>query len=495
MAQNGPVFHISDGQTLTADIEKQLESMGYLVAGKNAPTLTLYAQWLAEEVTIQYSSASTTGGVALYTDKKSSSRSVKETLRADSGAHPGNANKSAGPEGANAKPSTGYHFVRWTVAGTDRQLTEAEATKASLPSSVVSRLSYYPSRTTTVGEYHSLSFTASFAPNTYTIKYGANGGTGDAGSTSLQYGYTANAASDGVTRDGYELAGWNTAADGSGVAVGLGSTIDSSTLNTLISRSAIADVDGASTTLYAQWNKIAEPTPDPEPEPEPAPEPEPEPTPAPEPEPEPEPEPTPTPTPAPTPTRPTPAPEPTPVVSFVGDVVSTVVEAAVDATAKTTETATDAKVADGEKGLLASASDKSDKKSDSANGDTALVVRESYSDMGGSGSGGSSSEDGGILNELMSPEGVKEAGTTVAAVAAVGALAGLVGVGVSVAGAAMVGAATIGTASAIGLTSAADLAADLAAAGAAGAAGAGAARKRRDEDDDAKVESGPQQQA
>ena len=122
-------------------------------------------------------------------------------------------------------------------------------------------------------------------------------------------------------------------------------------------------------------------------------------------------------------------------------------------------------------GLLAS--------STKSGSDSATVVAAYGSDgAGGASYGGNSGGD--VLDNLMTPEGLQEAGTTVAVVAAAGALMGLVGLGVSVAGVTIIGAATIGTAGAVGLTGAADLAADLAAAGAAGAA----AKKRRRKDED-----------
>lgn len=68
----------------------------------------------------------------------------------------------------------------------------------------------------------------------HTLTYEANGGTG---TIAPQTGVSVTAASTGITRVGYNLAGWNTAADGSGTAYALGATV----------------VMTADMTLYAVW--------------------------------------------------------------------------------------------------------------------------------------------------------------------------------------------------------------------------------------------------
>ena len=451
-------FVVSDGQMIDEDTEKLLEDQGYLITGKNIPTLILYAQWIANQVAIEYATASSGGTVSLYTERKGSGASyTKETLMADSGIHP-DKDVSAGPEGAVAIANTGHHFTGWSVSGTEQELSVSESTNANLTSAAVSRVSYYPDTVPNIGEYHSASFAASFAPNTYEVMYDSNGGEGYADSEKYTYGQgSITAASTGMTRDGYTLSGWNLSPNGGSVTIPLGSTIDSNTINTMIASGLVADKDAARAKLYAMWtsngssdpngngngndNGSSEPSNNPSGDPSPG-----------------------------------PASEP----SSAGEVISRIIDsgisngsrAAADAIANADSTAS------GVTGLFAS-TNKSDAAASAAG---PLIVNATYSDMAGSGVAGYGN-DNSILSSLMSPEGLQEAGTTVAAVAAVGALASLVGVGVSVAGAALVGAATIGTASAVGLSSAADLAADLAVASAAGAAGAAKKRKRREEDD------------
>ena len=86
----------------------------------------------------------------------------------------------------------------------------------------------------------------------YTVKFNANGGTGSRASlTGLEYGKTYalsanNPPSDGFARKGYDFAGWNTGADGSGTPYGDGSGF-----------SHKPSKDGENLTLYAQWKPHA----------------------------------------------------------------------------------------------------------------------------------------------------------------------------------------------------------------------------------------------
>lgn len=478
-SQSASGFSITDGQFIDSEIENSLENLGYLITGKNIPTLILYAQWIANKVAIEYRSDSTGGTVSLYSDRKGSGASyTSETLMADTGIHP-DKNVSAGPEGAVAIVDTGYHFSGWTVIGSDKELSSSEASNANLSPAVVSRISYYPSTVPNIGEYHGVSFGASFAPNTYIVAYDANGGTGAVDSSNYTYGSSAiTAAADGVTREGYTLSGWNLSAQGNSVSIGLGSSIDSSVVQSMVASGLVADKDDSRATLYAQWTPVSSTDPD-------------------------------------DPDNPDNPSEDNgqenqngseeqggngfsdnnsqPGGTSTGgrgsssftDIISGVVAGAasnelrvIDPAAAVANAAAEIAV-----GILATSS----VSANSVAADGSLIVRESYSDMGGSSFAGYNN-DGNILSSLMSPEGMQEAGATVAAVAAVGALASLVGVGVSVAGAVMVGAVTIGTGSAIGLTSAVDLAADLAVASAAGAAAGAASKRKRKEEDDGEEE-------
>ena len=84
---------------------------------------------------------------------------------------------------------------------------------------------------------------AKWNPITYTVYFDGNGQTG--GSTadqSMTYDTAANLTANGYTKDGYEFAGWNTAADGSG-------TLYADKASVINLRSESNDT----ITLYAQW--------------------------------------------------------------------------------------------------------------------------------------------------------------------------------------------------------------------------------------------------
>lgn len=523
-------YAIADGQILDAATESSLSRLGFLDldwSNENTPTLTLQAQWLVGQVAIKYKADD--GGLLASNSNPSgiASTIVSEIMDANTGVHAYDSTN-VGPNGVTAVADARNHFAGWTVSGSSNVFKSDEAKSADLSSEVVTRMTYYPNNTNMPSKYHAATFTASFAPNTYVFAYEANGGTGSIGSASVTYGSTLTAASSGLTRKGYNLKGWNLSADGSGTAVALGAKLDAASIDSMIASGAISDEDAATATLYAQWEYAGGD--DPEPEPDPNPKPSPKPSYIPTPVVVTDIEPATVPTNKTTkntentettsekktktdtktekksdtktdtksesktetknetksdsgsePVNPVTEDATTPTNSQttaasqpMAEPETPAVGLGAEATAATTTAATTADKTPVEKekaGLLAT------DKGKGANDAKPVVVRESYNDFSGSSNSGEESSN--VLNQLMTPEGMQTATTTVAAVAAVGAIAGLVGVGVSVAGAAMIGAATIGTASAIGLTTAADLAADLAASAALGGAAAGFGGKRR----------------
>ena len=77
----------------------------------------------------------------------------------------------------------------------------------------------------------------------YTIKFDGNGSTsGSTASMSMIYGTAKNLTANGFKRTGYQFAGWNTKANGSGTKYS-----DKQSVNNLSS------TNGATVTLYAQW--------------------------------------------------------------------------------------------------------------------------------------------------------------------------------------------------------------------------------------------------
>ena len=262
-------YLITDGQTLDETIETHLKKLGRLVvdwSNENVPTVTLYAQWLAGLATITYK-ASDNGAIALTGAESASDESLaKETLDSRTGVHLDDSTN-VGPKGAVASASDRHHFDSWEISGSPNSLTEDETGDADLSSSVVTRVSQYAEYAGSAVKYHSVTFTANFEPNTYRFTYEANGGTGSIDDLSLSYGSSSTAASSGVSRSGYTLTGWNTAVDGGGLSLALGATLNAQSIDSLIDAGLLDDADNASTTLYAQWKYVGDPTPEPEPEP------------------------------------------------------------------------------------------------------------------------------------------------------------------------------------------------------------------------------------
>lgn len=78
----------------------------------------------------------------------------------------------------------------------------------------------------------------------HTISYNANGGSGSIASKKKHYGINITLSDGaGLTRTGFELLGWNTAADGTGTHYDLGATYSVNSTTNL--------------TLYAEWKPTA----------------------------------------------------------------------------------------------------------------------------------------------------------------------------------------------------------------------------------------------
>lgn len=484
-------YFIADGQALDSKTEYWLQTLGYLNLDwtTNAnPTVKLFAQWTPGQATYKYTSSE--GGTiepnveTLTADDTMST----ETVDALTGSHSNNS-KSNNPDGATATADSYYHFAKWIKTAGDEahDLTDEAAASANLDGALIKSVSYYADEAGTSAKYHSMSFQATFAPNTYRFVYMANEGAGTVADTELTHAGSSAIAASGVTRDGYKLTGWNTTANGIGRTFTLGQAVDATLLDELMGQGMLRDQDGSTVTLYAQWEKVA--TPDPEPEPEPQPD---------------EPDDnedkgkgnntndngksanTDKPS---TPSQPSTPPDagkttngdinkvPKPAAYVAPKSISRVIHSVVDdviADIKKEETVDDkADTEEAQPGTLASTTERDDS--------TPIVIQDATGATGGQ-QGAS-----GDLSQMSAPDAVSAVGQTVGTIAAVGAIAGIVGIGASIAGTTIVGAAAIGTASTAGLSSAADLAADLAA----NAAGAGAdvtvagkKKKKKDEDDD-----------
>ena len=131
---------------------------------------------------------------------------------------------------ANGYTKTGYTFKNWNTK-TDGTGT-SYANKAS-----VSKLSATDGAT--------VYLYAQWTENKYNISFNANGGTGSMASmTNCLYDNSYTLTNNAFVRTGYTFKNWNTKADGSGTSY-----------SNLASVSKLSATNGATVTLYAQWEK------------------------------------------------------------------------------------------------------------------------------------------------------------------------------------------------------------------------------------------------
>lgn len=114
---------------------------------------------------------------------------------------------------------TGYSFNGWNTAANGTGTSQAASSTFTMPSSNV--VLY-----------------AQWSPNTYSITFDANTGSGSMGTQSIACAASANLTANSFTKTGYTFSGWNTAANGSG---------------TSYSDQASYTMGTANATLYAQW--------------------------------------------------------------------------------------------------------------------------------------------------------------------------------------------------------------------------------------------------
>lgn len=95
----------------------------------------------------------------------------------------------------------------------------------------------------TGGTFHHAMYGFYLKPNKYKVEYNANKGSGAANAQNATYdqNLTLRKGTD-MSRDGYTLTGWNTKADGTGKAYGLGEK-----------EKNLTETHNATVTLYAQW--------------------------------------------------------------------------------------------------------------------------------------------------------------------------------------------------------------------------------------------------
>ncbi|MBR3414967.1 InlB B-repeat-containing protein [Candidatus Saccharibacteria bacterium] len=153
----------------------------------------------------------------------------------------------------NTMSKTGYHFLGWSTnssATTAAYNANTEVDMATLISDAAAS-----GQTTTSGS--TLTLYAVWAPNTFTISYSANSGSGSAsgGTTSATYGVNITMASKGtLSRSGYDFLGWSLSSSATTATWTAGQTGIAPTSV----KSNVTTVNGGSVTVYAVW-KVAIP--------------------------------------------------------------------------------------------------------------------------------------------------------------------------------------------------------------------------------------------
>lgn len=125
-----------------------------------------------------------------------------------------------------ATEKTGYSFDGWytNTSGTGTKKTDSSFSTGSTTKNRTDQ--YY----------------AKFTPNTYTIKFNGNGGSGSMSEHTCTYDVAWTLTANSFTKEGYTFNGWNTKADGTG--------------NSFANQASVTNItstNGATITLYAQW--------------------------------------------------------------------------------------------------------------------------------------------------------------------------------------------------------------------------------------------------
>ena len=173
------------------------------LTSKNKDTVTLYAQWSAEEYTLTVSDNGTTTE-KMYTIENSYTFA--------------------------APTKTGYTFNCWEVTAAD----DDGSWKVG---------DTYKGGATVTGKYGDATVTAKYTPNNYTVKFDANGGTGTMSDETFTYDKSQALTSNTFTRTGYTFAGWST-----------DKSATSAKYQNNASVSNLTSQNGGTVTLYAVWS-------------------------------------------------------------------------------------------------------------------------------------------------------------------------------------------------------------------------------------------------
>lgn len=145
---------------------------------------------------------------------------------------------------ATAKP--GYHFTGWKCETSGNRTSEKTL---EVKASQVQELF------TEHKNQRVFRFTAQFEPNSFTVKYNANGGTGTMGGQTFQYAGAGDAYlnPNAFVRPGYRFLGWSETEDGKGT-----SYADKAKFQGVTHYQGKEIKDDDTITLYARWEKLPE---------------------------------------------------------------------------------------------------------------------------------------------------------------------------------------------------------------------------------------------
>ncbi len=139
--------------------------------------------------------------------------------------------------GSTATPKTGYHFTGWTIG----EITHPDPTLTPAQVNASAKAS---------GIYDDTTFKANFEPNTYTVTFHANGGTGEPmASQPMTYDAKATLSNNTYTNDGFVFMGWSIDASDT--------TADYTDAQEVTNLSA---ENGATVALYAVWAEASKVT-------------------------------------------------------------------------------------------------------------------------------------------------------------------------------------------------------------------------------------------
>ena len=219
------IFEENGGSAVT-----EITGLSYnaAISAPTEPTKTGYtfAGWYREAACTtlwDFSSDKVTDDITLYAKWTPAAYSITYHLDGGASENPTSYTVETASFTLNNPTRTGYTFAGWTGTGLG-EVTE--------------------SVTIQKGSTGDRTYTATWTANSYTVSFNANADavTGSMNAQTFTYDHKQALTANAFTRTGYTFAGWDTAADGSGVKYTDQQEVEN-----------LSATDGATITLYAQW--------------------------------------------------------------------------------------------------------------------------------------------------------------------------------------------------------------------------------------------------